>query len=105
MFERFENFKNWVVDELLLCTYVCYLAGLELREISQIVLSSAPGSPVDFHFSSVLDVKVQVEVDCLRYCCVLLAIPCCDDMVKLVMQIYNHHLVRASKFEKLVVLW
>lgn len=58
-----------------------------------------------FILSSVLDVKVQVEVDCVRYCCVLLAIPCCDDMEKLVMQIYNYPPGSGFKFEKLIVLW
>lgn len=90
------------------CSYVHMSVTLQVLNCEKFLRLCFPQlqDPLfDFHFSSVLDVKVQVEVDCLRYCCVLLAIPCCDDMEKLVMQIYNHHLVRASKFEKLVVLW
>lgn len=111
MSERFEKLKNWVVDELLLCMStslqvlncekflrLCFpqLQAPLLTFVFRLQCRNGLRSFMLFHFSSVFDVKVQVEVDCVRYCCVLLAIPCCDDMEKLVMQIYSHHLVRAS---------
>lgn len=57
MSDRFEILRNWVLDELFLCVSV-RLHIFNCKKFSQIVLSSAPGSPVDFCFSTAMSQRI-----------------------------------------------